>query len=156
MLFFVFFVGSKSDILGSFGTFLADIGGIFLNELTNYFTSNLLFPFVFLRSIWLTREEFLYQLSFSFTFFFSSKTNTFGRFGTFLAHIGFFFLNQLPNQFWSNWSRFFTFLWSIRPTWGQMLRSPSFFVTFLLVQKVTLLAVLAHFQHVLNDSFRMC
>ena len=32
MLFFDFFLGSKSDIAGSFGTFLADIGGIFVNE----------------------------------------------------------------------------------------------------------------------------
>ena len=41
--------------------------------------------------------------------FFSSKSNTFGRFGTFLAHIRVFFLNQLPNQFESIFSIFFTF-----------------------------------------------
>ena len=69
ILFFDFFVGSKSDISGSFGTFLADIGGIFVNELTKHFQSNLLFSFVILQSTWLTREEFLYSLSFSFTFF---------------------------------------------------------------------------------------
>ena len=42
---------------------------IFLNAFTKHFTSNLLFSFVFLRSTWLTREEFLYSISFSFTFF---------------------------------------------------------------------------------------
>ena len=51
ILFFDFFVGSKSEILGSCGTFLADIGGGFVNELTKHFKSNLLFSFVFLRSI---------------------------------------------------------------------------------------------------------
>ena len=69
ILFFDFFVGSKSDISGSFGTFLADGGGFFVNELTKDFTSNSLLSFVFLRSISLTREEFLYSLYFSFPFF---------------------------------------------------------------------------------------
>ena len=69
ILSFDFFLGSKSDISGSFGTFLADIGGICVNDLTKHFKSNLLFSFVFLRSISLTREEVLYSLSFSFTFF---------------------------------------------------------------------------------------
>ena len=50
ILFFDFFVGSENDTLGSFGTFLADVGGFFLKELTKHFTSNLLFPFVFLQS----------------------------------------------------------------------------------------------------------
>ena len=58
---------------GSFGTFLADIGGIFVNELIKHFTNNLLFSFVFLRSIWLTPEEFLYSLSFCFTFLLVQK-----------------------------------------------------------------------------------
>ena len=51
ILFFYFFLASKSDISGSFGTFLADIGGFLLNELTKHFMSNLLFSFVFLQSI---------------------------------------------------------------------------------------------------------
>ena len=73
ILFFDFFLGSKSDISGSFGTFLADIGGIFVNELTKQITSNLLLSFVFLRLIWLTREEFVCSLSFSFNFFLVPK-----------------------------------------------------------------------------------
>ena len=51
ILFFDFFLGSKSNIPGSFDTFLADIGGFFLNELTKQFTRSLLFSFVFLQSI---------------------------------------------------------------------------------------------------------
>ena len=51
ILLFDFFLGSKSDNLGSFGTFLAGIEGFFLNELTQHFTSNLFFSFVFLQGI---------------------------------------------------------------------------------------------------------
>ena len=51
VLFCDFSLGSKSDISGSFGTLLADTGGIFVNELTKHFKSNLLFSFMFLRSI---------------------------------------------------------------------------------------------------------
>ena len=69
ILFCDFFLGSNSDVLGSFGTFLAHIGGLFLNELKNHFTSNLLLSFVFLQSIWCTREEILNFLSFCLTFF---------------------------------------------------------------------------------------
>ena len=69
ILFFDFFLGSKSDIPGIFGTSLADIGGFFLNELTKHFGGNLLFSFVFLQKNSPTREEFLYSLSFLFTFF---------------------------------------------------------------------------------------
>ena len=45
ILFFDLFLGSKSDVSGIFSTFLADMGGFFLNELTKLFTSNLLFSF---------------------------------------------------------------------------------------------------------------
>ena len=90
ILFFDFFLVSESDTSGSFGTFLADIGGFFVNELANHFTGNLLLSFVFWRSIWPTREEFSYSLSFYCTVF-GAKSNTSGRFGTSLAHIGVFF-----------------------------------------------------------------
>ena len=73
ILFFDFSLVSKNGILGNFGTFLADIGGFFLNEVTKHFRSNLLFSFVFLQSTWPTREEFLYSLSFCFTFYWFKK-----------------------------------------------------------------------------------
>ena len=113
-------LGSKSDISGSFGTFLADIGGIFLNELTKHFTSNLFFSFVFLQSVFV-----LAILLFHFSF--GSKSIFFVCFGTFSAHIGVFFLNQLPNRVRSNLSFSFSFFF----------RSLSFLLTFSLVQTMS-------------------
>ena len=135
ILFFDFFLGSKSGISGIFGTFLADIGGFFLNELTKRFTSNLLYSIVFLKSIWPTTKESLYSLSFCFTFFLGAKSTIFRRFGTFLAHIGVFFLNQLPNQLGSNFFFSFSFF----------LRSLSFLLPFFLLQTLKYQAFFALF-----------
>ena len=86
-------------------------------------------------------------------FFLGSNSDILGSFGTFLAHIGGFILNNLPNQFGSNLSTFFTFLWSVSPTGEKILRSLSFSLTWFLVQEVTFEAVLAHFKHILEKSF---
>ena len=77
-----FSLGSKSDILGSYGTFTADIAGFFLNELANHFRSNLIFFFLFLRSICPTGELVLRSVSFSLTFFLVQKVT----FQAVLAH----------------------------------------------------------------------
>ena len=95
ILFFDLFLGLRSDIAGSFGTCLADIAGVFLNELTTHVTGNLLFSFVFLQFNWTYERGFFVLAILSFQFFFGSKSNTFGR----SAHIGVFPLNQLPNRF---------------------------------------------------------
>ena len=68
ILFCDFSLGSKSDILGSFGTFPAHIGGVFLNESANHYRSNLIFTLLFLRSIWPTGS-----LSCTLTFFLVQK-----------------------------------------------------------------------------------
>ena len=73
ILFCDFSLGSKSDILGSYGTFTADIAGFFLNELANHFRSKLILFFLFLRSIWPTGELILRSPSFSLTFFLVQK-----------------------------------------------------------------------------------
>ena len=82
ILFFDFFLGSTSDISGSFGSFLADIGGFFLNELAKHFTSNLIFFFLFLQSIRPTGQLVLRSPSFSLTFFLVQKVT----FQAVLAH----------------------------------------------------------------------
>ena len=128
VIFFDFFLGSKSDILCSFGTFLAHIGGFFLNELTNQFTTDLLFFFAMLQSIWRTREKILNSLSFCLTFF-GSKSNSFGRFGTFLAHIGTF-----PPE------------WVAKLIWEQFILLPC-------VYAVILQVTLARFLHIVEVFF---
>ena len=107
--------------------------------MTKHFTSNLLFFFAYLHSVCPTREGFFVLAIVEFHFFLSSKTNTFGSLGTFLATIGVFFLNQLRNQCESNLSIFCTFLWSILPTGGQILRSPFLFRDFSLGSKSDIL-----------------
>ena len=142
ILFFDFFLGSKSGISGIFGTFLADIGGFFLNELTSHFMSNLLFSFVFLQSIWPTRDEFCTRYPFVSLFFYFE---IFGRFGTFLAHIGVFFLNHLPNRFGSNFS--FSSSFFLRPL--------SFFVDFFIGSNNEILGsfgtFLAHYWRIFSE-----
>ena len=130
ILFYVFFLGSKSDISGSFGTLLADIGGFFLNELTKHFTSNLLFSFLFLRSVWPTREEFWNSLSFGFTFFFFKKQK-FWPFRNIFSTDWNFFLNEFPNHSASNFFLSFVFLPLIQPR-EEILKSPSVWLTFFL------------------------
>ena len=70
-------------------------------------------------------------------FFFGSNNKILGSFGTFITQYWLFYLKDLPNQFETNLSTFFMFLCSMCPTVGQILRSPSFSLTFLLVQRVT-------------------
>ena len=87
--------------------------------------------------------------------FFGSKSNSFGHFGTFLAHIGGFCLNELPNQFGSNLFSSFVFLRSIYPTRQDFLKLLSLCLTFFLVQKVTFQATLIHLRHILEDFYRI-
>ena len=75
----------------------------------SYFCSQ----FDLLERIFCTRYPFV-------SLFLWFKTNTFGRFGTFLAHIGVFFLNQLPTRF--GITSFYSFCF--------FLRSLSFLLTF--------------------------
>ena len=111
MLFYDFFLGSKSDISGSFGTFLADDGGFLLNELTKHFTSDLILSFVFWRSIWATREEFCTRYSLV-SLFFQFQNQHFCPFWHIFSTFLSFFLNQLPNRFGSN--LFFSFSFCLR------------------------------------------
>ena len=96
MLFFVFFVGSKSDILGSFGTFLADIG------VFSWISCqiNLAVIYSSLSPAFWDRYPFCWP-------FFGSDNDVLGSFGTFQAQI--FFLDDLPNQFESSLFIFFTY-----------------------------------------------
>ena len=138
ILFSDFSLGLKPDILGSFGTFPARIGGFFLNVLSNHFGSNLIFFFLFLRSIWPTGELILRSISFSLTFFLVQKV-------TLKADIGGIFVNELTKHFKSNLLFFFVFLRSTWLTREEFLYLLSFSFTFFSVPKLTLLAVLAHF-----------
>ena len=111
LLFFDFFLGSKGDILGSFGTFPAHIGGFFLNELSNQFRSNLLLP-IFAVNLNYWRADFEVSILF-FDFFLGSKSDISGSFGTILADIGGTFVNELTKHFTSNLLLSFVFLRSI-------------------------------------------
>ena len=140
-----FSLGLKSDIVGSFGTFPAHIGGFFLNELANQFRSILIFSLLFLRSSWPTEDLILKSLSFSLTPFFVQKSDISASFGTFLSGIGGNLVNELTKHFTSGLLFPFVFLQSIWPTREDFLYSLSFWFTFFSVQKGTHLAVLAHF-----------
>ena len=138
------FFGSKSKIFGRFGTFLAHIGVLFLNQLPTQFRSNLSIFFPFFWSHWPTEGQ-TFEVAILFCdFSLGSKRDMLGSFFTFPAHIGGFFLNELANHFRSNLLFFFLCLRSIWPTGELVLRSLSFSLTFFLVQKVTFQAVLAH------------
>ena len=139
------FFSYKTNTFGRFGTFLAHIGVFFLNQLPNQFES-ILFPIlnVFVVNLTYWRENFEVALLFT-DFSLGSKSDTLGSFGTFPAHIGGFFLNELAHHFRSNLIFFFLFLRSIWTTGGLILISLFFSLTFFLVQKVTLQAVMAHF-----------
>ena len=91
MLLSNFSLGSKSDILGSFDTFAAHIGGFFLNELANHFKTNLIFFFAV--NLTYSSADFEIAILF-FDFFLGSKSYISGSFGAFLADIGGIFVND--------------------------------------------------------------
>ena len=111
ILFCDFSLGSKSDILGSSGTFPPHIGGFFLNELANHFRSNLIFFFLFLRSIWPTGKLILRSLSFSLTFFLVQKVT----FEAILAH----FKQILEEFLWMSWQSILQVIYSCPSCFGR-------------------------------------
>ena len=145
ILFVDFFFASNNKILGSFGTFLAHYWRCFSQWLAKsiweYFI-HIVYVFVFNVTYW--RANFEVAIPFS-DFSLGSKSDILGSFGTFPAHIGGFFLNELANHFRRNLIFFFLYLRSMWPTGELILRSLSFSLTFFLFQKVTSQAVLAHF-----------
>ena len=144
ILFVDFFFGSNNEILSSFGTFLAQYWSFFFQWLAKSIWEqfiHILYVFVVNLSYW--RANFEVVILFC-DFSLGSKCNNLGSFGTFSAHTGGFFLNELANHFRSNLIFFFLFLRSIWPTGELILRSLSFSLTFFLVQKVTFQAVSAH------------
>ena len=88
-----------------------------------------------------------------FDFFLGWKSDISGSYSALLADIGGFFLNETTKHFMSNLLFSFVFLHSIWPNREVFLSSLSFCFTFSLLQKVTFLAVLAHFQHILEFFF---
>ena len=111
ILFSDFSLGSKSDILGSFGTFIAHVGVFFLNELANHFWNNLILSILAVNLTY-RRANFEIAILF-FDFFLGSKSDIAGSFGTFVADIGGFFQNELTKHFKSNVLFSFVFLRSI-------------------------------------------
>ena len=128
ILFFDFSLGSKCDIPRSFGTFLAEIGGFFLNDLTKHFNSNLPSPTCFCSHLDLPERNFSTRYPFFFTFLFVQNVTLLAVLAHFQHILEFSFLNQLPNRFGSNLFLSFSFF----------LTSLSFLLTFFLFKQLDL------------------
>ena len=136
---------SKSNTFGHFGILLPHIGVFFLNHLKIDLGVMYSSP----------SPSFWDRYPFCWIFFWLKEWDfrQFWHISSALLEVFFWMTCQINLRVIAPY--FLRFLWSILPTGGQILRSPSFSVSFFLVQKVTFDALLAHFQHMLEDFFWM-